>query len=146
MHYFQISKVWHKLTQGLWLAEGLIIKALPQYVEDPGSNLICWIQTRNLNPSLSHPHQILQCFGLGSQPFLYQGIHIYAEQSNTNSKYFHRFIPSLLYANVACWRAYKIWIKACTQHIEGWDSIQLPKYGALMPFQIPCHETSFPQI
>lgn len=79
MHYFQIIKVWHKLTQGLWLAEGLMIKALPQYVEDPGSNLICRIQTRNLNPSLSHPHQILQCFGLGSQPFLYQGIHIYTE-------------------------------------------------------------------
>lgn len=54
MHYFQIIKVWHELTQGLWLAEGLMIKTLPEDVEDLGSNLVCLIQTRNLNPTVSH--------------------------------------------------------------------------------------------
>lgn len=78
MHYVQIIKVWHKLTQGLWLAEGLMIKALPEDVEDPGPNLVCLIQTRNLNPTVSHVPSKYFTFWSGKPAFpLSKDVYLY---------------------------------------------------------------------
>lgn len=59
MHCFQIIKVWHELTQGLWLAEGLMIKALPEDVEDASSNP-AWFRPGMQTPHLSCPEQTLR--------------------------------------------------------------------------------------
>lgn len=50
-----------------------MIKALPEDVEDPGSNLICLIQIRNLNPCLSEPQQVVHLLVQEANPSCIKG-------------------------------------------------------------------------
>lgn len=50
-----------------------MIKALPEDVEDPGSNLVCLIQTRNLKPCLSEPQQVVHLLVQEANPSCIKG-------------------------------------------------------------------------
>lgn len=131
MHCFQIIKVWHKLAQGLWLAEGSMIKALPEDVEDPGSNPDSLIQEfRNSNPTAYHvpSKHFISCSGKPAPP-LSKSI---SSHRQNNGKASPSFIKEHLFTQAEQWQQQKLWeihpqpvLTGAMQHmdIQGWDSI-----------------------